>query len=355
MNIAELDKNFALEKNEAKNMVLLGEESFSLFGLFKTKKGYSRINPKSLRQMPPNIKALSRNTTGGRICFSTTSRYIHLKAKMPLFVFPQVSEVSASGFDMIVKDGDKVYTKLLPQPYQKRNKGDYSYTADLKNNESKDIILNFPLFNSPTSVEIWVEEGKETRPYNPYLLNRKLCFYGSSITHGVAVSRPSNTFANQVSLQSGCDYVNLGFSGNAKGEMEMAKYIASLNSDIVVIEYDHNSSLEELKERHYPFVKYIKEHMPNSHIIVMSRPDYHGSEEDKHRLMAIKTTCRKLKDEKIHFLDGSKIYKPLEEDRCSVDGTHPNDIGSLLIQRRLLRIMEGILNGKDSVKKRQSL
>ena len=45
------------------------------------------------------------------------------------------------------------------------------------------------------------------------------------------------------------DFVNLGFSGNCKGEDLMAEYIASCDMSIFVYDYDHNApSADYLRE-----------------------------------------------------------------------------------------------------------
>lgn len=45
------------------------------------------------------------------------------------------------------------------------------------------------------------------------------------------------------------DYINLGFSGSAKGELEIASYIAGLEMSVLIIDYDHNAPTVEYLEK----------------------------------------------------------------------------------------------------------
>ena len=85
-------------------------------------------------------------------------------------------------------------------------------------------------------------------------------FYGSSITHGAAAGRPGNTYENFISQKYNLDYVNLGFAGQAKGEVNMAEYIAGLRMCAFVCDYDHNApDADYLEKTHYRFYEIIRE------------------------------------------------------------------------------------------------
>ena len=73
-----------------------------------------------------------------------------------------------------------------------------------------------------------------------------------------------------------CDYVNLGFWGNAKGEEEMANYIATLKMSAFVYDYDYNApSAEHLQATHEKMFKIIREKQPNLPIVILSAPKYY--------------------------------------------------------------------------------
>ena len=53
-----------------------------------------------------------------------------------------------------------------------------------------------------------------------YIYDKPIIFYGSSITHGAAPSRPGNTYETLISQKYNLNYANLGFpeaqEGNGK-------------------------------------------------------------------------------------------------------------------------------------------
>lgn len=57
----------------------------------------------------------------------------------------------------------------------------------------------------------------EIETARPYRDLPPVVYYGSSITQGVGVSRPGNCYEAMISRRFHLDFINLGFSGNARG------------------------------------------------------------------------------------------------------------------------------------------
>ena len=130
-----------------------------------------------------------------------------------------------------------------------------------------------------------VAEGRTPR------IDRPLVFYGSSITQGGCASRPGNNYMNHACRWLDADFINLGFSGSAKGELCVADYIASLELSAFVMDYDHNAkSVKQLKETHEKFFKTIRAAQPNLPIIVVSGPRDGSYEPYRQRRDIIKRT-----------------------------------------------------------------
>ena len=69
-------------------------------------------------------------------------------------------------------------------------------------------------------------EGTRFRLYYfaaAYKNDKPIVYYGSSITQGGCASRPGNCYQAIISAWNNVDYVNLGFSGNAKAEDELIR------------------------------------------------------------------------------------------------------------------------------------
>jgi hypothetical protein len=176
-----------------------------------------------------------------------------------------------------------------------------------------------------------------------------IVYYGSSITQGGCCSRPGNAYQAVVSRRFNIDFVNLGFSGNAKGEAAMAEYIAGLPMSVFVLDYDHNAPNPEfLEQTHYDFFKIIRDARPELPIVMMSKCDLDSgarTTNDKRRRVIMETyrKSRENGDENVYFIDGAEVYRGTYEDMCTVDKCHPNDLGFALmadaVEAQLKRVL----------------
>lgn len=345
MKIYEIDENFKTESFEGKAIKFLDSKNdvFDLYGVFYADEGYRRI-PKEVL-ISKGVDALADNTSGGRIRFKTNSRHICIKCKLPKYSLPNMTDVASTGFDMNVEEKTN-YTKIFQMPYGYDSCG-YDCLVDLKNSNDKYITINFPLYNTVNELLIGVDDNAYIDKGKKYRYKEPVVFYGSSITQGAASSRPSSCYTNLLSDRMNLDIINLGFSGSCKGEIEMAKYISSLKMKCLVIDYDHNASnSEELENTHKKFFEYIRKNNPDLPIVIVSRPDFFGTDEDIKRREVIRKTydfAIRNNDKNVYFIDGEKFYEKYDRECCSVDRTHPNDLGMYAIYEIIRKQLEGII------------
>ena len=158
-----------------------------------------------------------------------------------------------------------------------------------------------------------------------------ILYYGSSITQGACATRPGMMYQNYICRDTLVDYINLGFSGSAKGEPAMREYLATIDCSIFVCDWDHNlNDPVKLAAAHYPLYRTFRDAHPDTPIILISRPDF-----DTHNVAAanrqvIIDTYEKARaegDQNIYFIDGETIFGDQHRDECTVDRTHPTDLG----------------------------
>ena len=345
MKIKEIDKNPKVESFEGKQLKFLNARDpiFGLYGVFFKDDSYRRI--KKTINISKAVSELSNNTSGGRIRFKTNSRYICIKCKMPSISLPNMADVGSTGFDMNVEEKTS-YTKIFQMPNNYNTCG-YECLVDLVNNNDKYITINFPLYNTVNDLMIGVEESARVNKGKEYRYKEPIVFYGSSITQGMAASRPSSCYTNMISDRMNLDILNLGFSGSCKGEKEMAKYIAELEMKCFVFDYDHNAlNSDVLRNTHKTFYEIIRQSHKLLPIIIMSKPDFFGSEEDIKRREAIKETydfATNNGDKNVYFIDGEEFYTKYDRECCSVDRLHPNDLGMYAMYEVLRKKLEDIL------------
>jgi hypothetical protein len=146
----------------------------------------------------------------------------------------------------------------------------------------REITINFPLYSEVNELYIGLMRDSLVLESAPYRIEKPIVYYGSSITQGGCASRPGNAYEALVTQALGINHINLGFSGNAKGEKEISEYICSLDMSAFVYDYDHNApDIEHLKNTHERMFKEIRASHKDVPIIIMTRPKYTLTSEEK--------------------------------------------------------------------------
>lgn len=228
-------------------------------------------------------------------------------------------------------------------PWTKVENATYESIKEFNNRKMRDLTINFPHYCGVKNLYIGLKEGSQIKEGLPYINEKPVIYYGSSITQGGCVSRAGMSYQNLVSRRFNCDYVNLGFSGNAKAEETMVDYIKNLEMSLFVYDYDHNApSVEHLLNTHEKMFKEVRRVNPDLPIVMMSRPKYFLTAEEKKRQKIIETTYEnalKSGDKNVYFLNGRKLCRLCKDDG-TVDGCHPNDFGFASMAKALGDLIE---------------
>ena len=364
-NIAGLDKNLAVEvKVEAEALCLhdVRKAPFELYGLYNPKEEpeFKRMPDDVAAATSAGVKRLARHTAGGRLRFSTDSPYVVLKAVMPSIThMPHMPLSGTSGFDLYIDSADgreSVYFKTFMPPAAMTD--GYESKIDFTTEGVHYVTIHFPLYNTLTDLYIGVKEGSYLGEGAKYRDKKPIIYYGSSITQGGCASRPGNAYTNRVTRTLGIDHVNLGFSGNGKGEDPMIEYLASLEMSAFVSDYDHNANTpERLTATHKKLYEAVRAKHPDVPYIIMSRPDIRvdrGLNDDFQKNINCRRVifetyhyARDIGDRNVYLIDGEGIFRGPYEDSCAVDGVHPNDLGFALMADAVECVLRRVLrNGK---------
>ncbi len=345
MDISAVDKNFITENNFKENTKAydVREEPFKVYGLYDMKPGapFLRMKKEVAEPISDGLAALYKHTSGGRIRFKTDSDYIGLYVKLSEYGdMAHMTAIGKAGFDMYVRENGEYsyYTSFPPNSdscsyiaEDIRKKGSYISVRSFEDKKMRDITINMPLYNSIDELYVVLNDDARIEKGDEYTYPVPIVFYGSSITQGGCASRPGMSYANIISRHLDADFINLGFSGNAKGEDAMAEYIANLDMSVFVYDYDHNApDVEHLKNTHERFFKIIREKHPDMPVIMVSRPKKYLSEEEVERKAVIYTTYKNAfdnGDKNVYFIDGSEMFGVFGGEEFTVDGCHPTDLG----------------------------
>lgn len=347
MELSKIDKNFVIDNAVNKEDIIWYDSkkcaSFMVHGLIIEDGVFKRLPSKIAKTVSNGVFACHIGTAGGRLSFETDSPYIAISMKGNLPKMSHMANTGSIGFDLFVDDGNGLdyYSTFIPP---KDAEKDYDSIIEFKDRCIRKILIHFPLMIGVDELYIGIDKSSVLNKYSPYRNDLPIVYYGSSITNGGCASRPGNAYPAIVAQKYPVDFVNLGFSGSAHGEQEMAEYIAHLPKSAFVLEYDHNdcSKPELLKLRHYDFYKTIRENNPELPIIIMSAP---YSEKNKDMLKTsrqiVLETYEKANNnnDNVYFIDGMKIFG--DYNSCAlVDGTHPNDFGFVKIAEAVLDILK---------------
>jgi hypothetical protein len=253
----------------------------------------------------------------------------------------------SSGFDLFeVDNGCYTYLNTFVPPADMTD--GYESIAYLKGKRERCLEINFPLYNRVDELYIGLREGSYVKEDQKYKYAKPVLYYGSSITQGGCASRPSNSYQGIISHDFDCDHINLGFSGNARGEKEMVDYLCSIDASVFVCDYDYNApNAEHLRNTHLPLYKAYREAHPDTPIILISGVNISFSNHDKieRRQIVLDTYNYAVQngDENVSFIDGHTMFGGREGNIFTVDGVHPNDAGFFRMANIIGRDVEVML------------
>ena len=349
-SIADIDKNFKINTTiSEKDIVFFDakEKPFDLYGVSwdKGEGKFIRIPKELAENTNEGVALLYTNTAGGRIRFKTDSPYVAISVKYPgISPSANMSLSGTAGFDMFVYE-DGAYTYQSDRdfaPDYPKEEGEYFFSSIHYFDDAKlrDITINFPLYNNVSELYIGIKEGSVLESGGKYINDKPIVYYGSSITQGGCASRPGNSYQAMVSRYFNCDYINLGFSGSARGEDCMADYIADLDMCCFVYDYDHNApEPEHLLKTHKKMFDKIRSKNPDLPIIMMTAvlcKVWKGDEQARRRdiIKATYDAAIASGDKNVYLIDSSDMFGE-HNDIALVDGIHPNDFGFLCMAERV--------------------
>lgn len=341
MDITQIDKNFKLQpfKEKDEDIVWLNanDTHFDVRGVFYSEEeGLYRRFPHKLAQcVSESLEILSTHTPGGRVRFLTNSPFVAIKCVVPkTSITPHQTPLSFYGFS--IYENDKYAGSFMPDMQELINAPGQDFAfQDIRyfpDHLLQDMCIYMPLYGGVKELFIGVKKGSTVQTASPYPINNPVLFYGSSITQGGCASHAGTDYPSILSRKFGFDFINFGLSGNAKGELVVAKYLASLHPSVFVMDYDHNApNAEHLQNTHYAMYQAFRKENPKTPVIFISRPDF----ENNVSLSVSKRTviyetyvkARQNKDKNVFFIDGEKLFGKKDRDGCTVDLCHPNDLG----------------------------
>lgn len=161
-------------------------------------------------------------------------------------------------------------------------------------------------------------------------------------------------YTNIISRKLNVECINLGFSGNGKGEPELARIITQIERPgCIVLDYEANCVSQELFYKTMPeFIEILRSVHREIPILLVSKIKYAleliDGEMLKRRLelkefqFNLVEELKRKGDRFIYFYDGEELLGD-SFDECTVDGVHPTDLGFMRMAEKLTPVIEKIL------------
>ena len=348
--IEEVDKNF----NVTSQLTEKDIEFFDIKQMQCMMYGAAQMDDNGIYRLPKpiagsiseGVDTLTSNTAGVRVRFKTNSDYIAIVAEYSnISKFSHMTLTGSAGFDMYVYENEGYeFVKAFVPPVGLKDYYASEHYFDCS--KMRDITINLPLYSSVKTLKIGLKRNSELQKSGNYINSKPIVYYGSSITQGGCASRPGLAYESIISRKFNCDYINLGFSGSAMGELKMAEYISHLDMCCVVYDYDHNApTAQHLAKTHKQMYEIIRKNNPELPIIIASMPwhDKNNCNWAKERRAVIINTYNKAidaGDKNVYFVDGMKYYESYGMSNCTIDGCHPNDLGFWAMANEFIKVME---------------
>jgi hypothetical protein len=356
-DIGKLDHAMAFETKNMDGMdwYTVDDAGFELDGLYWRKPG------ELFRRLPMEVKIsegvdyLAWDTAGVMLRFCTDAPEIRIAAKIwHNSRMDHMAPTGSMGFDLYVGSGPRKYYAGSTRFDHTKDEYNVTLFGPCDKRKLREFTLHFPLYSGPESFRIGLTQGALVTPPSPWPDPRPVVVYGTSIQQGGCASRPGMCHTNQMSRMLNRPFLNLGFSGNGKGEPEMAQVMADIaNPAIYVLDYDCNAHVEGLQATLTGFIDILRKKHPETPILLVSRlplvgefgdsPEY--SEERRQYTEIHLDEIRRRRtagDENLHFLDGLSLYGA-DPSECTVDGCHATDLGFYQISKRMAPVIERIL------------
>lgn len=351
-NIAEVDKNFKVETGIGKEDIAffdVKQAPFSVHGVTFENGKFRRMPEAVAKAVSRDVYFLHSQTAGGRVRFCTDSPYIAIHAKMPAVDrMPHFALTGSSAFDLYVREnGEEIFKTTFVPPVDMTD--GYESVYDCDTTGVREYTLNLPLYSDVSELYIGLSNTATVLAPSPYAIETPIVYYGSSITQGGCASRPGSSYESIVSRRLHVEYINLGFSGSAKGENAMIEHLASLNMSVFVCDYDHNAPTPaHLKATHEKLFRAVRESHPLLPIVLMTRPKWYLNEDESANLETIRTTYQNAKaagDENVYLLEGRELLA-LCGNEGTVEGVHPTDFGFASMAKAVGDLLETVIGGR---------
>ncbi len=310
---------------------------------------YDRLPGRAQATVPAAVWNLSRSATGLCVRFRTNACHIHARWELrdAMLEEPNFNRCSFSGLDLYGRDGGGAW-RWAASTQKFEGQTPQVGVAQWLDGVERDYLLYLPLRNPVRKLEIGVPETAALTPLPPRR-EKPLVFYGTSIVHGAYASHGGLVYPAILGRRLDRPVINLGFSGNARMEIELADLLAELDPGVYILDPLPNMNLELVNERAERFIRRLRELRPRTPIVLVEDfprtnawiMPYKQAEDAK---------CRRYREihdhlaadgvRGLHYVPGQELLGT--DGEASIDGIHPGDLGYMRMADRIEPVLRAL-------------
>lgn len=338
----------------AQNVVYTDASVFPLYGKVseQTNERYERL-PSSLEGVSREpVWYLGRHSAGLFIRFRSNSTSIHARWESTFNnTMTHMTDTGTKGLDLYaLVDGEWRHV-CSAQPQGK--KSERCIIANMDPVE-REYMLYLSLYDGVKSLEIGVDEGSmlDLPAVNRPSREKPVVMYGTSILQGGCANRPGMAHTNIIGRRLDREVINLGFSGNALLDMEIAELMASVEDPgLYVLDYVPNASADAIDEVGEQFFRIIRDAHPEVPVVFIEDVIFPHTifdnkilEEVTKKNVAQKRLFKKLKksgEKRIYYISAEGMIG--DDGEATVDAIHFTDLGAMRYVDHVLPLIKRAL------------
>ncbi len=315
---------------------------------------FARLPARAEGTVRDPVWSLAQHSAG--LCVRFITDAIHISARWSLWdatlAMNHMAASGVSGIDLYIRDTTRPRHRRyhwigVGRPTQK-DANTAALVEELAEGEHE-LILYLPLYNGVESVEIGVPEGSVVRAVRRD--EKPIVMYGTSILQGACASRPGMAYPALIGRMLDHPVINLGFSGNAQAEPEMAELLAELDPCIYVLDYNPNNPPQRIAERTEPFIRTLRKAHPHTPIVAVENIIYQkhlyvpsAAMNTRHRNAQFRAAIERLRaagDRHLYYVPCDNLLG--DDGEATVDGTHATDVGFVRMAATIGPVVESLL------------
>ncbi len=336
-DISKLDKNMSAQTVED-GLIWYDARSFTIEGRGwqETEHPYDRLPPHAEGKVTPNVWTFSQHSAGVLVRFVTDATKVAARwtLRFESCMTEQMPSTTIAGLDCYARAGESWHWAGLglfdEYPTNQR------IIVDNMNGREHEFMLYLPLYNGIEEMLIGIPEDA-TIEAAPVRDGKPICVYGTSIVHGGCCLRPGMAYPAIIGRHLDRPMLNLGFSGSALMEAEVAELLAELDVAAYLLDPLPNMQAELVRERYVPFVRILRHARPDTPILLVEQHRYENAwlniqQEARYQSVnvALREVYSALRGGGVDNLHYVSLEDALGNDgEATTDGTHMTDLGFL--------------------------